>query len=375
MPKPNPPTKRLEQLDRNFQSNAGKASVRWIDAFDKRLAVHGLGWLRENRRDKHFRRLPDRAAASLSEAVQLLSHCPASVFLSFFTNSPDLSVRLTLADTAQRPHMAPTGAAGAELYFRDGHQWHAAATLKPSLSEKQTIQGLLEGAPKERREYRLYLPLYQRVENIAIGIPPGFKVEPSPAAQRPLFFYGTSITQGGCANTPGSDFVSLLGRRLDTEVINFGFSGNGKGEPEIARLIREVDAEAFVLDYLANVGPELLQSTLPEFVALLREKHPQTPIILIGNVPYNQTLWKADIYAQLERKREVLMEFYLERKRAGDADLHFIDGHGLLPIGESGVYVDGVHPTSYGFALMAERLAPQLSRILLWKRRSYSTTG
>lgn len=373
MPKSSP--KRLEQLDQNFQSHPGRKSVCWIDAFDKRVALRGLGWLRENRRRKQFRRLPDRAAAGLSEAVQLLSHCPAGVFLSFFTDSPDLSVRLTLKNTDVMSHMPLTGSTGTELYFRNGHQWHPVATLRPSPSEKQTTQSLLEDAPQERREYRLYLPLYKAIESVAIGIPAGFKVEPSPARTRPLFFYGTSITQGGCANTPGSDFVSLLGRQLDTEIINFGFSGNGKGEPEIARLIREVDAEAFVLDYLANVGPEQLKSTLPGFVSLLREKHPRTPLILIGNVPYNQTLWKAETFEQLDRKREVLMEIYLEGRRTGDTNLHFIDGHGLLPAGASGVYVDGVHPTSHGFALMAERLAPQLERILLWSRRRYSTTG
>lgn len=361
--------KRIDQIDKNFQNRAGKSSLTWIDAFDKRISLHGLGWLRENRKRKDFRRLPDRAAPDLSEGVQFLSHCPASVFLSFFTDASDISVDLTIADLEKMNHMAATGMAGAELYFREGSQWHPIGTVRPSFTERKFVGSVLANAPKERREYRLYLPLYKRIERIAVGISPGSKVEPSPAIGKPLFFYGTSITQGGCANTSGSDFVSLLGRTLNREVINFGFSGNGKGEPEIARLIREVNAEAFILDYLANVSSELLEKTLPDFVSLLREKHPTTPIILVGNVAYNQTLMDQKLWLELDRKREVLMAVYLNRRSAGDTNLHFIDGHGLLPIAQTGVFVDGVHPTSHGFALVAERLAPQLARILLWARR------
>jgi lysophospholipase L1-like esterase len=365
----NTATERLKKLDPNFQSKTSKSSLKWIDAFDKRVALRGLGWLPENRRKKNFRRLPDRAAKPLSEGVQSLSHCPSSVFLSFFTDSPDISVRMTVGDLGQMDHMPATGMSGAELYFRDGPHWYTAAVAKASLTELEFTRSLLEGAPRERREYRLYLPLYKKLDQLAIGIAPGSLIEPAPADTKPVFFYGTSITQGGCANTAGSDFVSNLGRRLDTEVINFGFSGNGKGEPEIARLISELDLEILVLDYVANVDAALLRRTLPEFVAIFRAKHPTTPIVLISNVPYDQTLWNARTRADLEGKRDVMMAFYLAAKEAGDTNLHFIDGHGLLPIGASGMYVDGVHPTSGGFSVIAERLAPQIARILLWARR------
>lgn len=362
-------TERLKQLDKNFQSKAGKQSLRWIDAFDKRIALRGLGWLAENRKKKSFRRLPDRAAKPLSAGVQALSQCPSSAFLSFFTDSPDISVRLTVADLGQMDHMPASGMSGAELYFREGSQWYTAGVAKPDLAELSFTRSLMEGATRHRREYRLYLPLYKKLESAAIGIAPGAKIEPAPAQGKPIFFYGTSITQGGCANTTGSDFVSNLGRTLDTEVINFGFSGNGKGEPEIAKLISEIDAEAFVLDYVANVDPELLRKTLPGFVSILRAKHPSIPIVLISNVPYDQTLWNAKSRDALDAKRDVMMAYYLAAKQAGDTNLHFIDGHGLLPIGASGMYVDGVHPTSGGFSVIAERLAPQIARILLWARR------
>lgn len=366
MPKPKAKALRLKQLDKNFQSKTAKDSLSWIDAFDRRVALRGLAWLSENHRQKSFRRLPDRVAVDLSEAVQGLSYCPASAFLSFFTDSPDISVRMELNDLEMMDHMPATGHSGAELYFRNGSIWYSAAVAKASLTETTFTCSLVEGMPRERCEYRLYLPLYKRVTSIELGIALKAKIEPAPAnTKRPVFFYGTSITQGGCANTTGSDFVSQVGRMLD----NFGFSGNGRGEPEIARLISEINAEMFVLDYVANVDHERLRDTLPAFVSILRAQHQTTPIVLVGNIPYDQTLWNEDARILHDRRRDVMMSYYLATKAAGDGNIHFIDGNSLVIPGQGGTYVDGVHPTSGGFTKIAERLAPQLSGILLWKRR------
>lgn len=175
-------------------------------------------------------------------------------------------------------------------------------------------------------------------------------------------------TQGGCANTAGSDFVSQVGRLLDVEMINLGFSGNGKGEPSMVELISEIDAEMFVLDFAANVEPGQLRSTLLNFVSILRHAHSDVSIVPIGNVISNQALWDRSRKDILEEKRDIMMELYLAAKRAGDAYIHFIDGNSLLVAGQSGVYVDGVHPTSSGFFKMADRLAPQLAMIRLWSK-------
>lgn len=358
---------RVEDIDKNFKASSGKQSLQWIDAFDRRLALRGFAWAVENRKHKNFRRLPDRMDAGLSEGVQFLSHQPASGFLSFFATASDLSVRMTVEDTAQMNHMPATGMAGAELYFRDGSAWIPAGTAIPNQTEVSFTSALIENGPKVRREYRLYLPLYKRLKTLAMGFSPAAKVSPAPAPKdtKPIFFYGTSITQGGCASTAGSDFVSTVGRLLDTEVVNFGFSGSGRGEPEVARLIRKVDAEMFVLDFQANADAETLDTVLPEFIRLLREKHPTTPLVLVGNPGYDQRLRAAEARDRIDRKRDIGMKVYLDKKAAGDPAIHFIDGYGLLPGGMSGAYVDGVHPTSHGFAIMAERLAPQLRTIRL----------
>lgn len=368
MTKPNTQNRHrsLKDLDENLRATTGSSELRWIDAFDRRVALRGLGWLAENRRKRQFRRFPDRVVSRLSDSVSQLSHCPAGVFLSFFTDSSEISVRWELSNLEWMDNMAPIGTAGLELFFRRDGLWQTVAVARLGLNEHCVTCALLTGAPREYQEYRLHLPLYKPLTSLAIGISPSAKIVPSPAPRnaKPIVFYGTSITQGGCANTPGSDFVSSLGRLLDREVLNFGFSGNGKGEREVAEILREIPAAAFVLDYLANVDAALLEKTLPPFVDALRESHPQVPVLLVGIVPFNMTLWNASRQKTLDDLRDVLMAFYLARKAAGDRNIHFIDGHGLLPAGQTGIYVDGVHPTSYGFAVMTERLAPQIRSIL-----------
>ncbi|MEO6052709.1 MAG: SGNH/GDSL hydrolase family protein [Chthoniobacterales bacterium] len=360
----------IEKLDKNFKTAAVKQTLRWYDAFDSHLALRGLAWLKENKKAKNFHRLPKRAAGRLSVAVQGLALCPSSVFVSFFTDSPEIAVRIVNEDVEMMRNMPMTGMSGAELFVREGTDWLSVATAVPLLDDPAYELPLITGNAKEMREYRLYLPLYKPVNKVALGFAPKAKVKPSPtpAGVKPVFFYGTSITQGGCANTTGSDFVSILGRKLDTEIINFGFSGSGKGEPEVAELMREIDAEIFVLDYAENCDTEGMRRTLPEFVRILRERHPETPILIISPICYSAYFWKKDYRRTTEEMRNLIMERYLQLRNDGDENIHFLDGFGLIPPGGSGIFSDGVHPSSGGFSIMAERLLPYLHAIRIWKR-------
>ena len=131
----------------------------------------------------------------------------------------------------------------------------------------------------------------------------------------------------------------------------------------MARLVRQVDAEMYVLDFFANAALETLENVLTEFLRILREKRPRTPVAILSAPAFNQILWNEDARAVGAEKRDIAMRVYLRAKDAGDRHLHFIDGNAVLPAGIDGAYVDGVHPTSHGFALMAERLALQLREI------------
>jgi len=201
----------------------------------------------------------------------------------------------------------------------------------------------------------VYLPLYNQTKSVQIGVPAGQTITPAPVRPKPVVFYGTSITQGGCASRPGMAYTNTVGRKLNVPVINLGFSGNGQGEPELADLLCEIDASVYVLDPLWNMSPDMVRDRIPPFVRKLRAAHPDTPILLVedctirGNIPTGMGKVLRDVHKQLQDE--------------GIANLHFLSAEGMLGPDDEGT-VDGCHPTDLGFMYQAEAFAKALRPLL-----------
>jgi lysophospholipase L1-like esterase len=182
-----------------------------------------------------------------------------------------------------------------------------------------------------------------------------------------VIVYGTSITQGGCASRPGMAYTNILSRRLQREVINLGFSGNGRGEPELAHLLAEIPRPGlFLLDYEANTpSTEDFRRTLPAFIGILRAAHPTVPILLVSQIRFApEAAFPARGATRLER-RAFQQELVADLQRAGDNHITFLDGETLLPAATwDECTVDGVHPTDLGFLAMANALAPAAQHCL-----------
>ena len=346
-------------------SGSLSGGLRWLAAGGRRFTIRGLAWLEEN--GGNFSRLPLRAKGVVREPVWNLAQCPASARVAFRSDTTRLAVRAANPDAGLMMHMPATGSRGLALYCGGPQRMRPWGTAIPQQDDVSYETTFFTGLKKEVREFRLYLPLYKGLHSLAIGLDRGARIlRPSPPTlPRPLVFYGTSITQGGCASTAGTDFVSAVGRMLNLDVVNLGFSGNGKGEPELAALIREIDAALYVLDYVANVTPARLRWTLPRFVRVLREKRPRTPILLVTNICYARYDYSPEVRRVIEAKRDIMMDYYVRARKRGDRDLHLADGFGLVRLGDDGATVDGVHLTDHGFRLMADGLAPIIERIIL----------
>jgi hypothetical protein len=265
------------------------------------------------------------------------------------------------------PHMPATGQSGLALYCGEPYRIRPWSVAIPDLQKPQFERVLFERVEKRMREFTLYLPLYKALEKLELGFNQGARFEKTaaPAVAEPVVFYGSSITQGGCASTPGADYVSTVGRLLNLDVVNLGFSGEGICDPELAELMGELHASLFVFCSLANTPVSELPRKLPVFYRLLRRRRPTTPIVLLSRTSFSQTDFSKDAFARAEAFRDVMIHFYSKMRRSGDLNVHFVDGQSLIPFGTSCAHVDGVHPADLGFQMMAERLAPFISRILL----------
>ena len=335
---------------------ATEPTVTWRDLAT--LPIEGKGWTDTK---ATYDRLPAKAEGVVRAPVWGLAQDSAGLRIRFVTDANVIRARWTLrkANRLAMPHMPATGVSGLDLYVRDAGEWRWLANgrpEKPDTNERILVQGI----KKEKREYLLYLPLYNGVSSVEIGLPPGASFAPAPdryTARKSIVFYGTSILQGGCASRPGMAYPSIVGRMLDWPIINLGFSGNGKTEPEMAQLLAELDPAAYVLDSLPNLDVAQVKERVEPFVAALRAKHPQTPIVLVENVNYADNGFVESRRAKVAEANGYLRTLYDRLKKGGDAHLHYVHAGHLLG-GDGEDTVDGTHPTDLGFMRMAQGVTP-----------------
>jgi hypothetical protein len=263
------------------------------------------------------------------------------------------------------PHMPSTGVSGLDLYVKmpDGKlRWLA----NKSPAAKTTSIALVSGIPAGKHEFMLYLPLYNGIESLEIGIPKESTLEMAPPRDerhaKPIVFYGTSITQGGCASRPGMVHTAILGRWLDLPAINLGFSGNGRMEAEVAELMAEIDAAVFVIDCLPNLAADQVAERTVPLVKILREKRPETPIVLVEDRNYTDGFLLAGKRERNETNQAALRKAFDQLMSSGDKNLYYIEGEGMIGNDSEGT-VDSSHPTDLGFYRQAEAFMKVLEPI------------
>lgn len=325
------------------------------------LCVEGQAWAEQA---APFDRLPARAKAVVRPPVWKLSRCSAGMAVRFRSDATSLDVRWRLGgDRLALPHMPATGVSGLDLYVQELGRLRWLATGFP-FGQKNELK-IVSGLDGTMREFVLYLPLYNSIEELEIGVAPGFQLSPWPRedAPRPIVFYGTSITQGACASRPGACHVAILGRRLDRPVINLGFSGNGTLDLDFAPLLAEIDAAVYVLDCLPNMHAALVRARLAPFVRALRAKRPTTPILIVEDRRYADAYLRSDRRRRSESSWRACRESFETLRADGVRGLHYVRGAALL--GEdSEDTVDGSHPSDLGFQRMAEVFADALYEVL-----------
>lgn len=354
------------QLDQNMKVESGATDgLTWHSPLEEPFRISGLAWIEEER---IYRRLPAVPDYAIPTAVDNLANCTSGGQIHFRTNSSSISVRVRLAAGSSMHHMPATGECGMDAYFGGPGKWLYAGTASFKTGEAEYESRLFLSDNNDMRSFILNMPLYKGVKEIQIGLDPDAEVLPPEAyeSDQKIIVYGTSITQGGCAARPGMSYTNILSRRIHQEFINLGFSGNGKGEPELAHLITQIDNPAcLVIDYESNSGgTEPYRKTLPEFIRIIREAYPDVPIILISRFPYAAEAYKPELL-QGRLERRVFQEELIQKLReAGDHRLTFVDGASLLSSRTDEATVDGVHPTDFGFMQMADNLEPVLRRVL-----------
>ncbi len=348
---------RIEDIDKNLKvdKEIDKSGLKFYSFEDSPFKLYG-GLKREE--GGKLCRLPRSIAESTSQGVLMLSSNTAGGRVKFRTDSKRVAIIAKYATVCRMPHFPITGSVGLDLYegrcFLGGF---VPPFDMPSGAYESVIA--IQGEKRER-ELTINLPTYSDLTALYIGLDEDASLS-APAAykfEKPIVYYGSSITQGGCASRPGSTYEAHLSRWLDCDHINLGFSGNAKGEKSVADFIASLDMSAFVLDYDHN-APDIahLEATHLPFYRTVREKHPTLPIVVMT---------KPDGILTEERKkrREIIKKTYDTARAEGDENIHFLDPTEHFPFEGDEGSVEGCHPTDLGFYFMAKALYPILKEIL-----------
>ena len=346
----------ISKVDKNFeiQTDLNLPDLVFYDVKENDFCLYGVFY--ENGK---YRRLPEELARATSEGVYILHAHTAGGRLRFMTDSPYVAVSATMAAGNPMPHMPASGSMGFDLYLNG----HYVQNFMPPCPMPKGGYASVRNLPGEGlREVTIHFPLYYGVEELRLGLKEGAAFLPIPEEKRGkrVLFYGSSITQGGCASRPGMAYPNILAAKLGFDEINLGFSGNGKAEDIMCDHIISLAPDVFVMDYDHNApNLEYLEKTHEHFFRRFRAAHPDTPVIMMS-APDSRFKWEA-----FGPRRDVIKATYEQAVKDGDKNVYFIDGTTLLGDEDWDLCtVDGCHPTDLGQYRMAMTVLPVLEKLL-----------
>ena len=351
----------ISKIDKNFaiSTKIKKDDIVWYDAAEAPIELYGAY------STNPYRRMPDDIARLVGEGVYTLNTYTAGIRARFRCNSSYVAIHCEWEKQTHNPHMADLNQAGFDLYriTESGEYKFIKPYFTPSIVDKDCkgYDSVLE-LNGEMTDYVINFPSYNDVKLLYIGVSEGTRFESAKKYKNelPVVFYGSSITQGGCACRPGNIYQNFLARWLDMDYINLGFSGNGQAQPEMVKYLAGLPMCVFVSDYDHNAPTvEHLRNTHYKLYTEIREKNPDLPYIMISKPDF-----KWDNPADVE-KREIIKESYRRAVNAGDKNVYFLDGETIFGDFERDAHtVDGCHPNDLGFYKFALALKPILEKLL-----------
>ena len=367
----------ISRIDENFRVEEIRLpDLRYYDVLEEPFSIHGLYAPRQL---KKFTRMPDayREDPAICEGTRELIHCTAGGRIRFATDSPYVAVLVELESIVNLAHMPATGHSGVDFMIcRRGCRDYAfkkiAMPTRFVSDGDRFYKGFLKFEDYDdhsEHEVMLHLPLYNGVRSVYVGIREGASLfRPVPyGIEKPVYFYGASITQGGCASRPANNYPNFLSRWLDCDFVNLGFSGSAAGEQEMAEYLASRDASAIVLDLDMRLrDPEVFRNTFEPFYRRLRSVNPTVPVIAMSFPKYPKIHHPVTSnYRDHLISNRIILDTCLKAWAEGDERLWYLDGETVFgERDQEDCTVDYSHPNDLGFYRMAQALLPLLKRAL-----------
>ena len=353
-----------------------QAQIKWSNPLDQPFTViRGRAW--HNEQQRTYARLPLKAKNLVNKAVWNLSQQSAGLSIAFYSNSPEIKIKYTVTGGRSMAHMPATGVSGVDLYATDRNGRSRWCAAKYSLGDTlvYTYDGLTyEDASNKGYEYTLFLPLYNSVSFLEIGVKDNASISFIPVSEeKPLVVYGTSIAQGACASRPGMAWINIINRTMEHPVVNLGFSGSGKLEKELFELLAETDAKLYIIDCMPNmISPAdtaVIAERILTGIKTLRTRN-QAPVLLVEHSGYMNEYTSDRAEASYKASNRQLRKAYNTLVQQ-EPDIYYLTKE---EIGLSmDAMVEGVHPSHQGLQQYADSYVKKIREILKEETGTEST--
>lgn len=344
----------IEKIDKNFElkTSIAKSDIKFYDPLNEPFKIYGLMHF-----ENFYHRLPVTVAEATSEGVTNLNKHTAGGRIRFKTNSAYVAVNAEFLGEydGKMGHMTALGSSGYDMYLVENGEAVYFRSFVPPYDRGATYESVIDFPDNRERDIIIHFPLYNSAKKLYIGLQESANISQGSEYkyEKPIVFYGSSITQGGCASRPGNAYENMVSRRFDSNFVNLGFSGNCKGEDAMCEYISSLDMSIFVLDYDHNAPtPEHLAATHEKFFKGFRAKQPNTPIIIMTKTDVPRT---PDALSDTKKRYDIIRATYENAVASGDKNVYFIDGGEAFKLaGYADCTVDGCHPNDLGFYCMAQ---------------------
>ena len=341
-------------VDKNMilETKISRPRLKFFDIDDSPFRIYGI-W----RDGDRYYRIPRAVAEKVSHNVHEVCANSTGGRIRFVTDSKYIAVKVNIDKAYTISFMTFTGTLGLDVYA-DGK---FAGSFRPPLEiENNSFEAVVDFPDVRERVITIHTPLYCDLKDLYVGIDSDASLRSAPdyKYEKPIVYYGSSITNGACASRPGLTYEAMISRMLDTNHHNLGFGGSAKAELAMAEYVAGLDMSIFVYDYDHNAPTvEYLKETHERMFKIVREKNPNLPIVMISRPKY-------DFDEDRDRRFAVIKETYDNAVASGDKNVYILRGSDFFDEIGGDYTIDGTHPTDLGFYFMAKGIAPTLKMLL-----------
>ncbi len=355
----------IEQADKNFATtqHIDENDIVFYDVRKEPFKIYGLY---DPKSGNIFKRLPDEVGTEVSKSVNWIYKHTAGGRVRFCTDSWRIAIRCHMPNVGLMSHMPLLGSSGFDLYEDSptGSRSIYRGSFIPPKDMTNGYEAEIVFSERRMRYFTINFPLYNNVSSLDVGIQcdaflgAGLEYRNS----SPVVYYGSSITQGGCASRPGNSYQNFISARMGLDYVNLGFSGGCCAEKLMIEYLASIDMCAFVCDYDHNSpNPDHLRQTHLPLYKAIRATHSKIPYIIMSRPDVHKNCNREDSAL----RRDAIIDTYRYARSNGDDNVYYIDGEGIFKGEyEDACTVDGVHPNDIGFMFMADTLCCTFERIM-----------